>query len=1176
MGLQGLLDAVATDAIYEEFMRAAGLSKMPTAVLPNSSKPWLLAALHESLKSPLVVVTSGPERARALESELKVILGDQAPVHVLPERDALPYERLVADHATAGQRLLTLSVLAHSERTVFPPLIITSVVGASQCTLSYSIFMGNSQSIRVGDTVSLEEILSDWLRLGYSMEPVVEVPGTFSRRGGILDIYPPADMLPSRIEFWGNQIESIRHFDPINQRSIGNVDHVMVNPAAEVLPSLSDSKDVQNLIGQMDLASCSQVEADRIEEELSMLMKGFQLDDASFYAGFFCSDTVFDYLPDNAFVVLDEPNQLKELSLQHQRRIHQLRQAKQDRGELPVSFPTSDQIWSEMILNLPEDQLILNLSQWHSEDAYSYDFHFKEAPSFQGNFDLLVAEMRKYLSQGTIPIVVTYHDQRLMEILTAGNIPQKRVDNLEHFPDSSCVTIIHDHLAQGWTSTYNSQSIVVLTDREILGVSKMRPSLIRSKPRPSFSLEEMTLGSYVVHVDHGVAKFTGTVWRSESDGTHREFLVLEYAEKDRLYVPTNHLDRVAPYVAPGDRLPTLTRLGTQEWNRIKQRVRQSTREMAEELLQLYSRREFLQGTAFPGDTPWEREMEDSFPYVETPDQIIAINQVKQDMQRARPMDRLVCGDVGYGKTEVALRAAFKAVMSGMQVAVLVPTTVLAQQHYETLVERMRPYPVKVEVLSRFRTRTEQDEVIQGLKEGSVDVCIGTHRLLQKDVGFKNLGLVVVDEEQRFGVRHKEKMKQMRQEVDVLTLTATPIPRTLHMALSGVRDMSTMDTPPEERLPVKTYASEQSDDLVREAVLRELDRGGQVFVVHNRVKNIGSIATWVQGLVPEARLGIGHGQMPEDQLATVMKEFSRGQLDILVCTTIIESGLDLGNANTMIINRADLLGLGQLYQLRGRVGRGGQRAYCYLLVPKGIQLTETADRRIKTILAATELGSGFRIAMMDLEIRGAGNLLGAEQSGYIHAVGFDLYNRLLKEVVEELNSQQNGDEPKLPIDDVTQDTHTRVDLPLAAHIPENYISNLAMRLSLYRRLMDVSEQENISQISEELKDRFGPFPTEVTNLLFLLKLRVLADQIGVESITIDGGYIVVRLHQSVGGARLALEKDLGGLAEVGNTQMRVRWNSDDTAWEDRLLSVLERLDRFKERVEGLDDLLESIK
>jgi len=665
----------------------------------------------------------------------------------------------------------------------------------------------------------------------------------------------------------------------------------------------------------------------------------------------------------------------------------------------------------------------------------------------------------------------------------------------------------------------------------------------------------MKPGDYVVHVEHGIGQFTGfRTMRTDRD--EKEFLVLRYAAGDRLYVPSDQIDRVSRYIGGGgDQDPVLHRLGTQEWTRTKQRVKERVEAMAEELLELYARREVVPGFTFSPDTLWQREMEASFPYVETADQIEVQRHVKEDMEQPKPMDRLVCGDVGYGKTEVALRAAFKAVLDGKQVAVLVPTTVLAQQHYSTFKERLQAFPMVVEVLSRFRTDREQQTILNGLVSGRVDICIGTHRLLQKDVQFKDLGLLIIDEEQRFGVAHKEYLKQMRQEVDVLTLSATPIPRTLHMALTGVRDMSTMETPPEERLPIKTYVAQYDERLIREAILRELERNGQVFFVHNRVQSIPLVAAELEDIVPEARIAVAHGQMPEGDLEKVTADFIRGESDILLCTTIIESGLDMPNVNTLIVNRADRFGLTQLYQLRGRVGRGARLAYAYFLFDKGQRLSLVAEKRLRTIYEATELGAGFGIAMRDLEIRGAGTLLGTRQSGHIAAVGYYLYCQMVAAAVERLKARQAG----VPEEELVEATvpPPTVDLPLPAFIPEEYVSDLATRLELYQQLARLDQPEQAEDFAAGLKDRFGPLPPEVTNLLYAVKVKVLAARALVESVTSERGEIVLRLVEGVRFDRQKLRPVLTDRISLGNTQLRINRRRLGREWRSVLEEVLRR-------------------
>ena len=651
----------------------------------------------------------------------------------------------------------------------------------------------------------------------------------------------------------------------------------------------------------------------------------------------------------------------------------------------------------------------------------------------------------------------------------------------------------------------------------------------RSLPRHESFLDDLQPGDFVVHIEHGIARFLGAK-RERIGDREREYLELAYAENDRLLVPTDQLHRLQRYIGASDSPPVLTRLGTQQWHRAKQRARAAVRELAEELIALYASRQVLPGVAFPPDGLWQLELEAAFPYVETPDQAEAIQEVKADMEAPHPMDRIVLGDVGYGKTEVAVRAAFKAVTGGYQVALLVPTTVLAQQHAETFAARLAAFPVRVEMLSRFRSDAEQRAIIADLTAGRIDIVIGTHRLLQKDVQFQSLGLVIIDEEQRFGVAHKETLKQMRREVDVLTLSATPIPRTLHMALAGIRDMSTIATPPEARLPIVTYVLETDDQVVRDAVLREIERGGQVYFVHNRVQSIDMTARWLRALVPEATFVVGHGQMPEDELAHVMAEFSHARADVLVCTTIIESGLDIPNVNTIIMHQAQRLGLAQLYQLRGRVGRGAERAYAYLLYDRRQPLSEIAQKRLQTIFEATELGAGFQIALRDLEIRGAGNLLGAEQSGPIGAVGFELYTQMLAEAVEQLRAQQEGRPPLT----LHRGPTVSMDLPLVAHLPDTYITDTNVRLAIYQRLAAIDDPDAVTAIATDLQDRFGPPPPPAQSLLAAVHLRALATRLGSDSLAREEEAIILRLTRGLTFPLAAYDVPLPDGVKLGRT------------------------------------------
>ncbi|OLD64219.1 MAG: transcription-repair coupling factor, partial [Chloroflexi bacterium 13_1_20CM_50_12] len=686
----------------------------------------------------------------------------------------------------------------------------------------------------------------------------------------------------------------------------------------------------------------------------------------------------------------------------------------------------------------------------------------------------------------------------------------------------------------------------VYTDTEIFGWSRRRNALRRKPVTPASFLAEVNPGDYVVHQEHGIGRFEGLV-RLHSTGVEREYLLIHYAGTDRLYIPTDQLDRVTRYISMGDTVPALSKLGTTEWTRAKSKVKENVQDIARDLLRLYSEREASKGFAFSPDAeqPWLQELEDAFPYEETPDQIRAIEEVKADMELPRPMDRLVCGDVGYGKTEVALRAAFKAVLDQRQVAMLVPTTILALQHFNTFKERLKAFPVRVELLSRFRSEKEQKQVLEDLAFGKVDIIIGTHRLLQKDVVFLNLGLLIVDEEQRFGVTHKERLKQMRSEIDVLTMTATPIPRTLHMSLVNVRDMSVIETPPQERLPIRTTIREYDESLIREAILREIDRGGQVFFVHNRVQGIQVIAQKLQRLVPEARFVVGHGQMAEDQLERVMMDFSSGEYDVLISTTIIENGLDIPNANTIIVNNAAYFGLAQLYQLRGRVGRATQQAYSYFLYNKDAKLTPIQEKRLRVIFEATELGAGFRIAMKDLEIRGAGNILGAEQSGFMNSVGFDLYAKLLAEAVQELQGKQAE----------TVTAGASVDLPLDSYLPDEYIGDRTLKVNFYQRLANLSRAEQVDAMTAEMNDRFGAPPPPVQNLLSMVRLKVEAAALGFEAISLKDNELVLTVKRTIVPNRIALYRRFRNEARVQQGVIRIPRRLFGTNWFEQLRELL---------------------
>ncbi len=1141
MNLSGLLELVREFTDYGKLVKRESRS----AVIIDSARPAFLASLHYDLKLPVLVIVRDVERAKKLVDDLLAWCSCDVPVRLFPEPGMLPYERLVPDSSVLSQRLRVLGDLKEGGLGL-PPLVVTSVHALSHKTVAPFDFTSAYRTVREGEKFDPQKLMTKMVAMGYEVCEMVEAPGQASRRGGIVDVFSPGNDRPARIEFFGNDVESIRCFDPGTQRSVETMESLLIVPAQEML--LPRREDIQMVFGELDLSGCSDQTRDMIYEDVELLLSGQWREKLCFYSSLFNHSAITDYFPSNSLVVLDDPEGIAaELSDIDSQSV-EIREGLIERGELPRNFPRPYFDWPELEEKIARFDRVYSLPNWGAESDDS-SFGFDASPGYGGQLSRFMEDVPKWLGDGNRVVIVSQQAERVAELLGERDILSSPVSQIEHLPPEGSLTLIRGSLSGGWTLG----KTLLLTDSELFGfVKKRRPPSAPRSQREVF-IANLAIGDYVVHVDHGVARFLGMTTML-AEGKEREYLVLEYADDGKLYVPSDQVDRVARYVGSRGYSPSLSKLNTQEWARTKERVRKATVEMAEELLCLYASRQVSHGIAFTADTLWEQELAAAFPYEETPDQMETIRNVKRDMQNPLPMDRLVCGDVGYGKTEVAVRAAFKAVNNGMQVAVLVPTTVLAQQHFATFAERLSAFPVRIEALSRFRSPKEQQQVLEGLGNGLVDICIGTHRLIQNDVVFQNLGLVIIDEEQKFGVAHKERLKKLRSEVDVLTLSATPIPRSLHMSLIGVRDMSTIETAPEDRLPIKTYVAEYNDELVREAVLRELDRSGQVFFVHNRVQTIDAVAWRLKNLVPEARIAVGHGQMKEESLEQVMMDFMKGKSNVLVCTTIIESGLDLPGANTLIINQADSLGLTQLYHLRGRVGRGDVRAYAYLLYDKGKQLTEPAQKRLRTIFEATELGAGFRIAMKDLEIRGAGNILGAEQSGHIGAVGFDLYCRLLSDTVEELKS--GGVEG-------TTLAEPKIDLPIKAYIPDDYVPDLSTRLALYQRMAKLDSAEQSREMCGELKDRFGEVPEEVENLLYGVRIKLLATDAGVQRILPEGKQVVLIFENEAKLNREFLQRSFGSSVKVGSLQVRLDRKQLGKHWTRILETLLQTLTRHRE-------------
>jgi len=1222
--LTGLLDYAGQLPAIRAFLSALSAGDAPAAPLGvyHAARPYLAAILAHTLRRPLVVVTARTGRARQWVDDLRAWLPDEVPVHFFGDGDALPYERIPWAPETRQRRIESLvslltwtmddgrSAVGRSpfgdtprasanvvrpegpeaiSNPQFPaPIIVASARALMQKTLPVRELRAALRPMREGQPFDLNKVLGAWVGLGYEPAAVVEVPGQFSRRGGIVDIWPPNLRKPLRIELSGDEVDSLRSFDPSTQRTVARVPQTWIGPASEALPKLG-GRMAEKLHG-LDLTLChppARVEYDR---ELAQILAGAGCRNLEWYIPYLYSQpaSLLDYLAETwgtsqggGWLLLDDAAEMMTTLTDLESQAEQLAKDLTAAGDLPagLSIPYfSAETLREQFESAagtggqnryPAIMLgASTLNGWAGSETTELGTLFTAGPRFGGQVRNAVADINRALAREEQVILVSRQSPRLADLFREAGLNIVPVEEVLATP-SQALTLVQGTMEEGWLLRGR---LWFLTDAELFGWGKpkarrpLRPRAIS----PEVFFADVSPGDFVVHIEHGIGQFEGLV-RMSLDGIEREYLQVDYAQGDRLYLPVHQADRLARYVGVGDSGPSLHRLGTSDWEQVKARARRAVAEIADDLLELYAQREVVHGHAFSPDVAWQAELEASFPYVETEDQLVAVEAVKHDMEQARPMDRLICGDVGYGKTEVALRAAFKAIMDGKQVAVLVPTTVLAQQHYTNFSRRLSAFPVNVAMLSRFQTAAQQDRTVAGLTGGTVDLVVGTHRLLSNDVSFKDLGLLIVDEEQRFGVTHKERIKQMRTEVDVLTLTATPIPRTLHMSLTGVRDLSTIDTPPEDRLPIKTFVGDFDENLIRQAILREMDRNGQVYFVHNRVQGIEQMTSRLGKIVPEARIAIAHGQMHERDLSSVMLGFAEGEYDVLVCTSIIESGLDIPNANTILINRADQFGLGQLYQLRGRVGRSAVRAYAYLLVDKYKTLTEEARRRLEAIQEASELGAGFRIAMDDLEIRGAGELLGARQHGHIVAVGFDLYTRLLAQAVQEARERISdfaqspagpGRGPGWPEWDRAIPPAVTLDLNLPARIPEDYVPEAALRLQLYRRLAGLADLGAVQDIAQELTDRFGPIPPQgqVQNLLYIVRVKVLAISAGVEAISQEEGQLLIKCTTLETLDRPALQERLTAQGVPGRIARRGIWLElrEDEVWRQDLVRTLETL------------------
>ena len=1072
---------------------------------PPGIRPFLVEGLVREGRTVLLVTATGRE-AEELTSELASLV-DPAAVAYYPSWETLPHERLSPRSDTIGRRLAVLRRLRHPglDATTGPLRVVVAPVRSVLQPQVKGLGDLEPVSLVPGDTAELDDLTRRLADAAYTRVDLVEKRGEFAVRGGLVDVFPPTEQHPVRVELWGDEVEEIRSFSVADQRTIEHIDRLWAPPCRELL--LTD--DVRRRAAALGEAH------PQLAEMTDKLAAGIAVEGMESLAPVLVDELelLIDAMPDDTHVLVVDPERVRS-------RAHDLVATSEEflgaswaaaagGGTAPIdlgaaSYHALDDVtaharelgrpwWTVSPFGLDGELLADGDRAGHTVAAAPVE-------GYRGDVERAVADLRGWVADGRrVVLVHLAHGpaQRMVEVLGEHDLAARLVEPDALTLETGLVTVTTGSLSHGFVA--DGLGLVLLTGDDLSGQRAATRDQSRMPIRRKRQIDplELTKGDYVVHEQHGVGRFVEMRQRSVQGAT-REYLVLEYGASkragppDMLYVPADALDQVTRYV--GGEQPHLDRLGGSDWGKRKNRARRAVREIAAELIKLYAARQATQGFAFGPDTPWQRELEDAFPFHETPDQLTTVDEVKADMRQTVPMDRLVCGDVGYGKTEIAVRAAFKAVQDGKQVAVLVPTTLLVQQHYTTFAERMGAFPVSIRALSRFQTEKEAREVGDGLREGSVDIVIGTHRLLNPDIKVKNLGLIVVDEEQRFGVEHKEQMKRLRTSVDVLSMSATPIPRTLEMAITGIREMSTITTPPEERHPVLTYVGAYEDRTVTAAIRRELLREGQVFFIHNRVQSIEKAAAHIRELVPEARVATAHGQMGEHQLEQVMLDFWEKRFDVLVCTTIVESGLDVSNANTMIIERADTLGLSQLHQLRGRVGRSSERAYAYFLFPAEKPLTETAHERLATLAQHSDLGGGMAIAMKDLEIRGAGNLLGGEQSGHIADVGFDLYVRLVGEAVQEFRSDGAGAEELGEV---------RIELPVDAHLPHGYIPSERLRLEMYRRLAEVRTDADVDAIRDELDDRYGEPPVEVASLLLVARFRARARQAGISEVTIAG-------------------------------------------------------------------------
>lgn len=1088
-----------------------GLREQLVAGLSGSSRAMFIASVYKKTNRSIMVVTYNLLQAQKLYEDLTSFVSEEN-VFLYPANELIAAELSIASPELRAQRIEALNYWSKGKTGI----VIVPMGGFRKLLPPKELWNKYQLSISVGDEIDLEKMMNQFILMGYSRTEMVSAPGEFSLRGGIIDIYPLTEAKPLRIELFDTEVDSIRTFSIENQKSLEKMKTISIGPATEILLEPEHLSRMTDLLDDGLKNSLNKVKNDKtknillqnIGHELEQLRNGLKLEKVFKYISLAYEKpaSLLDYLPEGGLVFLDEISRIQEISTSLEKEELEWFTNLLSEGDIIHDVQLSFS-FQQLISSSRKKMIYLSLFLRHvphTNPQNIINVTCKQMQNFHGQMNVFKSELERW-KKGKYSVVILGPDQERMTKLRRV-LEDYDVEAAELTETSSIlagkVQIARGNLHAGFELPM--QKLAVITEQELFN-KKTKKSTKRQKISNAErikSYSELKVGDYVVHVNHGIGKYLG-IETLTINGVHKDYLNVRYQGSDQLYVPVEQIELVQKYVASEGKEPKLYKLGGSDWKRVKSKVQTSVQNIADDLIKLYAEREASKGYAFSPDSDMQRDFEMAFPYKETDDQLRSILEIKKDMERERPMDRLLCGDVGYGKTEVAIRAAFKAIADGKQVALLVPTTILAQQHFETMRERFQDFPITIGLLNRFRSKKQQTETLKGIKAGTVDIVVGTHRLLSKDVQYRDIGLLIIDEEQRFGVTHKEKIKQLKANIDVLTLTATPIPRTLHMSMLGVRDLSVIETPPENRFPVQTYVMEYNGVLVREAIERELAREGQVYFLYNRVEDIARKAEEISILVPDARVAYAHGRMSEQELETVMIGFLEGEYDVLVSTTIIETGVDIPNVNTLIVHDADKMGLSQLYQLRGRVGRSNRVAYAYFTYRKDKVLTEVAEKRLQAIKEFTELGSGFKIAMRDLSIRGAGNLLGAEQHGFIDSVGFDLYSQMLKEAIDQRMNEK-------PMEEKHQ---VEIDIQIDAYIPDNYISDGHQKIEMYKKFRGVTSLEEIEELKEEMVDRFGDYPPEVEYLFGIAVIKVYSMSAQVESIKQQKQEIVVLLSET---------------------------------------------------------------